>query len=117
MEKDQNKRYPLELKISLLRELYEDGISLHSLAQREGIFDIAGVSFNLNSPRQVGEILFDKQPIYENPKIKEEFAVMDDQNMLDRPPLFLMRKIYSLQKELAEAQERIQELESQLKQK
>ncbi len=107
MEKDQNKRYPLGLKISLLRELYEDGVSLHSLAQREGI-DKSTISRWKHDYPEDSE-LFNLS--------KEEFAVMDDQNMLDRPPLFLMRKIYSLQKELAEAQERIQELESQLKQK
>lgn len=107
MKKDQNKRYPLGLKISLLRELYEDGISLHSLAQREGIGKSTISRWKHDYPED--SELFNLS--------KEEFAVMDDQNMLDRPPLFLMRKIYSLQKELAEAQERIQELESQLKQK
>lgn len=51
------------------------------LKEIEGrIFDEAGESFNINSPKQVAEILFDKLKIvpYNNKKRSTSFAILDD---------------------------------------
>ena len=51
------------------------------LKEIEGrIFDEAGESFNVNSPKQVAEILFDKLKIvpYNNKKRSTSFAILDD---------------------------------------
>lgn len=74
-EKEQNLFYQIELPlVQVLYQMERDGVSLDtnylnilalnldeqicSLESR--IFELAGVSFNINSPRQVGEILFEK---------------------------------------------------------
>ncbi|UXP33724.1 DNA polymerase I [Reichenbachiella agarivorans] len=39
-----------------------------SLTAQDKIFELAGVEFNINSPKQMGEILFDKMKLIEKPK-------------------------------------------------
>lgn len=68
--------------IEVLCSMESEGIRLHTDALKElsaeltrdigtlaeKIFEIAGTSFNIDSPRQVGEILFEKLKVVEKPK-------------------------------------------------
>lgn len=58
----------VKLDVNVLRE--QSALLKTELQQAEKeIFAMAGSSFNLNSPKQLGEILFEKLKIIENPKL------------------------------------------------
>ena len=53
-------------------------------ASRERIYKLAGESFNLNSPKQIGEILFAKLTIEENPKRTKTGQYQTNEQTLSR---------------------------------
>ncbi|NND93499.1 MAG: DNA polymerase I [Flavobacteriales bacterium] len=59
---------------------YSKQLEKDALARRESIFEQAGVEFNLNSPKQLGEILFEKMGIeYKGSKTKTgQYSTSED---------------------------------------
>ena len=51
----------------VLSEMSEE-LAKESLKAQESIFEIAGTEFNIASPKQLGEVLFDKMKLVEKPK-------------------------------------------------
>lgn len=60
----------IAVKASTLYEIGEENETNLSKLTRE-VYELAGTDFNLNSPKQLGEILFDKLKIQENKKVKK----------------------------------------------
>lgn len=57
----------IRLNTDALKELSK-GLTVDIVNLGEKIFEIAGTTFNIDSPRQVGEVLFEKLKVVEKPK-------------------------------------------------
>lgn len=67
------------LDVPFLNE-YSGQLEAEAIARRDAIFEKAGAEFNLNSPKQLGEILFDKMGIeYKGAKTKTgQYSTSED---------------------------------------
>jgi len=73
--------------VSLDREYLShvsDDLNTRLKALEEGIYKLAGMEFNLNSPKQVGEVLFEKLGIASGRKTKSKSAFSTDVKVLEQ---------------------------------
>ncbi len=97
----------VKVDIRILKE-YSGQLDLEIRDLEKIIFEQAGVTFNISSPRQLGEILFEKLRIIENPKLTQtkQYSTGEDillklvnkhpiiQNILDYRSLTKLKSTY-----------------------
>ena len=89
--------------VGVLHE-YADQLGSEIAGLEQGIYEAAGGEFNLNSPKQLGEILFDRLQIDPNPKKTRTGQYMTNEQQLsryaDRHPMIPMLLDYRIVQKL-----------------
>lgn len=73
----------VRLDLEALEQLAEEYRKEMNQIEKE-IIEMAGIEFNINSPKQIGEILFDKMKIIDNPKKTKTGQYSTSENELEK---------------------------------
>ncbi len=96
-------RAGVTVDVDVLRE-YADQLGAEIVGLERSIYEAAGGEFNLNSPKQLGEILFDRLQIDPNPKKTRTGQYMTNEQQLsryaDRHPVIPMLLDYRIVQKL-----------------
>ena len=63
--KNGTRRINLDVK---MLQVYSKQLSKELIEKQNNIYDLAGLEFNISSPKQLGEVLFDKLNLIDKPK-------------------------------------------------
>ena len=72
----------VKLDTGALKQL-SDEMTIEMLGIEKEIYGIAGIEFNINSPKQVGEILFDRMKIIDKPKKTKTGQYVTSEDVLE----------------------------------